>query len=400
MNEIKKNIAIAAVFSTIFINIDIGFFNNPDMLKLAWLYIIAIPIVFIKIIKDDIRFDKVVTIPIIILTLCIISALINNNIQPFLFHDLGVGIVAIIFLWHFKDSNLKDSWEFLFKISVIASIFIFIYSVVLISILKYNEFILFGNRNLTANFLAMTTAILSYGVFTKRNILKIFSVLAIILNILSIHIYFPRRFGLILSIVSLMGCLVIYGYKINRRYFYIILTIILAISMTAILKFDRFNELFTQDGYDDRLIVLKIATKAILDKIFFGYGLGATSFVIDNYRVFYIDYSIKMDEIIFSHVHNEPLQYLLEGGVFAFSFYLFFIYLIFNKVYLIFFSTKVDASEKAIAYTLFIAIIIGILHSSVDVTSKSPFNRVYLFMLIGLLFSINLNNKNSQRNLL
>ncbi len=399
MNEIKKNLAIVAVFSTIFINIEIGVFNTPDMLKLAWLYLITIPIVIIKIIKEDIKFDKVVFTPLIILTLCIISALINNNIQPFLFHDLGVGIIAIIYLWYFKDSDLKNSWEFFFKISVLASIFIFIYSAILISILKYNEFILFGNRNLTANFLSMTNAILCYGAFSKRNKLQIFSILAILLNILSINIYFPSRFGLIASIIPIILCLIIYSFQMNRRNFYIIFTIILTVLITAIYKFERFNELVSQAGYDDRLIVLKIATKAILDKIFFGYGLGATGFVVDNYRVFYSDYSIKMDELIFSHLHNEPLQYLLEGGIFAFIFYLLFIYLILNRVYLIFFSTKVGEIEKAIAYPLFMAIIIGFLHSSVDVTSKSPFNRVYLYMLIGLLFSIKFNN-NSQRNLL
>lgn len=397
MNEIKKNIALIAVISTIFINMEIGLFNTPDMLKLAWIYFISIPIIFIKIVKDNIKLDIVVITPIIILTLCLVSALINNNIYPFLFHDLGVGIIAIIFLWYFKDSEFKNSWEFLFKISIILSIFIFFYSLILISLLKYNEFILFGNRNLTANFLSMTTAILSYGVFAKKNKLQIFSIAAIFLNILSIFIYFPSRFGLIASLVTIIVCLGIYCFQIKRRYFYIILTIIITIMIIAILKFERFNQLFTQAGYDDRLIVLKIAIKAISDEILFGYGLGSTNFVINNFRTYYLDYSINMDEIIYTHLHNEPLQYFLEGGIFAFCFYLLFIYLICNRAYLIFFSPKVEAIEKVMANTLFLAIIVGVFHSLVDVTSKSPFNRVYLYMLIGLLFSIKIDIKNSQR---
>jgi O-antigen ligase len=164
----------------------------------------------------------------------------------------------------------------------------------------------------------------------------------------------------------------------------------------AFFNYTRFDAIFNLAGYYDRLTVYKIGMEAISSQYILGYGLGSTSFVIDNFRVYQQDYSIYFDDTQFGQMHNEPIQYFIEGGAFAFFSYIIFVVLLIRNFLFLICQTKLDEGAKAKIFALSISIAIGFLHSLVDIGIKSPFNRCYLYLLIGIFLSEVIYSKNNK----
>lgn len=389
MKKMIDLVPIFLIFLGILINVNIGLFSDADTLKLLWLYFTVIPLILILIFKKNINIniDKIIIASIAILVCGIISLVINKKFYYIYFYEISISIIGIIIGIYYSNVSYKNNFQIIKYFSVIFPIFLIIYSLVFISGLKYNENILFGNRNLTANILILTMPIIIYVALNKNGIIKFTAISSIVFSFLSILIYFPSRFAMIVSALLVFGYIII-QFKKNKSILIIIAGLSFLLIMAMIYKHQRFQEIISFIGYDDRLIVWKIALKAISEKYIIGYGLGQTSQVIDNFRVFEQDYSIKMDATEFIHLHNDLLQNLLEGGAFGLVAYLIFIFLIFFKIHKLLISPNLNRSEKSVIFTLLICIIVSIIHSMVDIPLKSPINRALFYILIGLVISI------------
>lgn len=116
------------------------------------------------------------------------------------------------------------------------------------------------------------------------------------------------------------------------------------------------------DVLSDRVYLYKEAILGFVDKPFFGYGSG-------NFTVASLKRSLESNGVANNNSHNIFLDVLSESGIFAFVFFVWFIYLILKK------------SNKSIDKSIFIYLLIS---ATLSYINKMPAFMLLFFIFIGL----------------
>ncbi len=86
------------------------------------------------------------------------------------------------------------------------------------------------------------------------------------------------------------------------------------------------------DSFKQRAYTWQIALKSFKERPLFGWGMENFQMPFNKYY----DYRIGLDEPWFDRVHNQTLQYLVDGGILLFSLYLLWIFAFFYSAFKIF----------------------------------------------------------------
>ena len=257
----------------------------------------------------------------------------------------------------------------------------------------------FGNPNYYGGLLTLCLPLV-YTAFTilKKNWLKI--IVASIAVLTWINLFFTgQRWAVFVSAVIIIIFTVLYFFfcikmsakkKIKQAVIYLIIIIILLV--LCILLYSVFNQNFRNRiinvSFKPRLLAYDAAVKIWLKNPFsIVFGNGAGSF-FKHFFTFYNAEIFPLGRKNYTHVHNEYLEMLVEGGIFGFFTFLAFVLYILYNLSKVFRNSSVSTNLKILSLGHFCLILAYLLLGIMSITTSIITTSYTFYFFCGIACSV------------
>ena len=410
-----------------------GVFNDSNIYKTSLLYL-SVVILYVLIewylipnfIKNNITVNRLPYVLILLLTIPMIATVpgllisggdVNYNIK----HEMTIHAAYMFWVsylvWSLRDRQGVE--KFLYVVGG-AIIYLVLVGFIGMDITGRDGLITnstFGNKNYYSNFLILwmpliflmvlplnlgKDRVVEWSTWRRKN-----SYFAVVFIFAVAGMYQAQTRSAIVGLVgafSLLGSYFLFlflkkKYSIRGSY-YLAAIVFLALLIPTLffwivsqldeqtVRSSRFLSLATWHGWSPRFVSWQTAMNSIMDAPWFGWGAGSSSSLFFQYVL--VDSRFFSDARDYSHVHNEWLEVLQEGGIFGLI--LFMLPIIIGVYYI------KDHLNQKVVLGASSGIIAYLFHGTFSLATRMTINEVSLYTLIAILFiSIVRSEKNGQQ---
>jgi len=264
------------------------------------------------------------------------------------------------------------------------------------------SFSTFVNRNHFAAYLEMIIPLAFILVFISRSkSVRLIYVFMAAIMILALF-FTTSRAGIVCFLISFFAMFIILSRKVPIKNIVVAFIILISIFLVFFFSADITSILGRIDtlahplkAYGSRLTIIKDSLGMFKDFTFFGTGLGTFGDIYQKYKTVGIGWHYVTRN---SFAHNEPVQLLVETGLFGVLFFSAFLFLMIRRSLFIWWDRR-NPFVLYVAAGCFVSLLAAFLHSLFDFTLHIPANAIVFFVILAILWAaVHLKSQNPLKN--